>query len=247
MPSGFKNLQQRMESTQMAPKEYRLHTPLSKEDIERLELGDIVYLSGKLFTIRDWSHQRIAEYWKEGRIDDVPFGLRDLAILHCGPIIRQVAENHWEPVSVGPTSSSRFSPFVAPLLKAMGPRLIVGKGTLTKEAIEGLVECGAAFVQGVGGCAALYGTKIKRVANRYWPEFGMPDAVWEFDVEDFGPLSVEIDCRGNCSYERLREVVLKDNLARIYEELGLDPESDFTWWPREPAGTKKALRYATTY
>ncbi|MBI4321164.1 MAG: fumarate hydratase C-terminal domain-containing protein [Chloroflexi bacterium] len=231
----------------MSPKEYNLQTPLSQADVEQLELGDVIYLTGKLFTIRDWSHQRVAEYAKTGRLSEVPFALRDLAVLHSGPIIRQVDTNHWEPVSVGPTSSSRFSPFVAPLLRSMGPRLIVGKGTMTKEAIDGLVECGAAFAQGVGGCAALYGSKIKRVANCYWPEFGMTDAVWEFDVEGFGPLSVEIDCRGNNSYQNLREVVLKNNLARIYEELGLDPEADFIWWPQAPAGTRKALKYATTY
>ena len=231
----------------MSPKEIHLQTPLNKEVIAELELGDVVFLSGKLFTIRDWSHQRIAQYMQQGRLSEIPFSLRDLAILHAGPLVRQVDESHWEPVSVGPTSSSRFSPFVTQLLRAMGPRLIVGKGTLTKEAIEGIVECGAAFVQGVGGCAALYGSKIKRVASCYWPEFGMTDTVWEFDVDEFGPLSVEIDSHGNCSYQKLREETLKQNLTKVYAELGLDGESDFIWWPQEPAGTKRARDYATKY
>jgi tartrate/fumarate subfamily iron-sulfur-dependent hydro-lyase beta chain len=226
--------------------ERRLRTPISRADVEKLELGDIVYVTGKMFTIRDLSHQRIAQYLEEERIGELPFELKDKAVFHCGPIIKTVGEGRWEAVSVGPTSSSRFSPFVPSLLKGVGPRLIVGKGFLTQEAIEGLVAYGAAFLQAVGGCAALYGTRVKKVVNEYWPEFGMVDAVWEFDVEEFGPLSVEIDCRGNSSYERFRGVTLKDNLAQIYAELGLDLDSDFIWWPRAVAGTRAAAQYATS-
>lgn len=226
--------------------EYHWRTPISREQVQVLQLGDVVYLSGRLFTLRDWAHQRIAECWKEGRLDQVPFQVKDLAVLHSGPIMRQLGEGRWEAVSVGPTSSSRFSPFVTPLLRALGPRLIIGKGTLTREAIAGLVECSAAFLQAVGGCAALYGSKITRVVQSYWLEFGMPDAVWEFEVEEFGPLSVEIDCRGRSSYEELRGVTLKGNLERLFRELGVDPGADFIWWPRAPAGTPQALDYATS-
>ena len=59
----------------------------------------------------------------------------------------------------------------------------------------------------------------------------MADSVWEFEVDEFGPLSVGIDCKGQNSYKTIREVTLKDNLRKIYEELGLDPNVDFTWWP----------------
>ncbi|MBI2303606.1 MAG: fumarate hydratase C-terminal domain-containing protein [Chloroflexi bacterium] len=226
--------------------EYRLRTPISRDQVDRLHLGDIVYLSGRIFTIRDWSHQRIARYLEEDKLGEVPFSLKDLAVLHCGPVIEEIGAGQWRPVSVGATSSSRFSPFVAPLLRAMGPRLIIGKGTLTQEAINGLVEHGAAFLQAVGGCAALYGSQITKVVNNYWPEFGMVDSVWEFEVENFGPLSVEIDCRGRSSYQELRRVTIKNNLMRVYQELGLDPEADYIWWPRAPAGTPMAVDYATT-
>jgi tartrate/fumarate subfamily iron-sulfur-dependent hydro-lyase beta chain len=227
-------------------REHFLQTPISESDVDKLELGDIVFMTGKLLTIRDLSHRRIAEYLEEQRIDEIPFELRDKAAFHCGPIVKTLGDGQWEAVSVGPTSSSRFSPFVTPLLKAMGPRLVVGKGFLTQEAIEGLVAYGAAFLQAVGGCAALYGTKVKKVANQYWPEFGMVDAVWEFDAEGFGPLSVEIDCRGNSSHRRSKEITLKENLERIYAELGLDLEADYVWWPRTVAGTRDAVRYATS-
>jgi fumarate hydratase subunit beta len=225
---------------------YRLSTPLSRTDITKLNLGDIVYLTGTVFTIRDLSHQRIAAYLKEGRKEEIPFELNDGAIFHCGPIVRTTGTGDWQAISAGPTSSSRFSPFVAPLLLGMGARLIIGKGFLTPEAITGLVARGAAYVQAVGGCAALYGARIKTVANRYWPEFGMVDAVWEFEVEEFGPLSVEIDCHGTASYDRLRKTTLRRNLPRVYAKLGLDLGSDFVWWPRAIAGTKTAIKYATS-
>lgn len=225
---------------------YYLKTPINDEDIEKLELGDIIFLSGKLVTVRDWSHQRIASLLKENKLDEVPFTLEGAAVLHAGPIIKTDHNGEYKAVSVGATSSSRFSPFVTPLLKAMGPKLIVGKGTLTSEAVQGLVKYKAVFVQAVGGCAALYGTKIKKVVNRYWPEFGMTDSAWEFEVENFGPLSVEVDVRGRSSYERLRKEIIKTNLFKIYKELGVNLEKDFIWWPQAPAGTKKARDYATT-
>jgi hypothetical protein len=74
----------------------------------------------------------------------------------------------------------------------------------------------------------------------------MVDAVWELDVEDFGPLSVEVDHKGRASYARLREVVLRDNLAQVYSDLGVDGDSDFVWWPRVSPGTRDAWRYATS-
>jgi len=227
-------------------KEHRLRTPIERAEVEKLELGDIVYVSGTVFTIRDLSHQRIAEYMDEGRVDELPFDLKDKVVFHCGPIIETLGEGKWRAVSVGPTSSSRFSSFVTALLGAMGPRLIVGKGFLTEEAIEGLVSCGGAVLEAVGGCAALYAAQVREVANQYWPEFGMVDAAWEFRVEEFGPLSVEIDCRGNSSYKRFREVTLKGNMSQAYTKLGLDPDSDFIWWPRVVVGTREAVRYATS-
>jgi tartrate/fumarate subfamily iron-sulfur-dependent hydro-lyase beta chain len=221
---------------------FHLELPVSKEEIEQLQAGDIVYLSGKIFTLRDHSHQRIHEYYQKGI--KLPFDLRGGAIMHCGPIIKYLPDNDCEVVSIGATSSSRFSPFVASLIKGYGPRIIIGKGNLFKEAVDTLLSYRSVFLLAIGGCAALYGSQVERVANNYWEEFGMADSVWELDMREFGPMSVGIDCKGGNLYEVLREDILKTNLKQIYEDLDIDPETEFSWWPRVSPGTKNATEYS---
>jgi fumarate hydratase subunit beta len=221
---------------------FHFRLPVSRNDVEKLKAGDIVYLTGRIFTLRDRSHQRIDEFMKKGL--KIPFDLKDGAIIHCGPIIRQKGDKVWEPICVGATSSSRFSPFVASLIKGPGPRIIIGKGNLFKEAEDVLKTHRAVFLLAIGGCAALYGSQVKRVRNQYWEEFGMADSVWEIEVEEFGPLSVGIDCEGRNLYEEMRTVTLKNNLKKIYEELEIDPDFEYTWWPKVPAGTGRATEYS---
>jgi fumarate hydratase subunit beta len=228
----------------MAIKTFNLHLPISRKEIEELKAGDLVYLTGRIFTLRDRSHQRIEEYLKEGK--EVPFDLRDGAILHCGPIVKYKKEKEWEAVCIGATSSSRFSPFIPSLIKELGPRVIIGKGNLFKEAEDILKLYSVVFLLAIGGCAALYGSQVKRVVNNYWEEFGMVDSVWELEMDGFGPLSVGIDCKGRNLYEQLRTITLRNNLKKIYEDLDIDPNFDFTWWPKIPAGTAKATKYSTS-
>jgi len=222
-------------------KEHRIGTPVSESDLKTLHSGDLVYLSGKLFTIRDLAHKRIGEYVKAG--GEIPFNLEGQAIYHCGPIVRKTGVRQWQAVAAGPTSSSRFSPFVRPVLEGPGPKIIVGKGSLFPEAFKAVIENHAVYLLAVGGCAALYAAQIRRVVNAYWEEFGMVDTVWEFEIEDFGPLTVGIDLEGK-SYINEMKQRLKRNLSDIYDELGIDPNFTYTWWPQVPAGTKKATDYS---
>ncbi len=97
---------------------------------------------------------------------------------------------------------------------------------------------------GVGGDTTCLGVHME-VAGTHSAMFPIAVAFWEFDVEEFGPLSVEIDCRGHASYGRLREITLRQNLLQVYAELGIDPGADVVWWPRAVPGTPGAVRYAT--
>ena len=227
----------------MKTREHRLRTPVSESDLRKLHSGDLVYLSGRLFTIRDLSHKRIGEYVKAG--GEFPFDLEGHAIYHCGPIVKTTGTRQWEAVAAGPTSSSRFSPFVRPVLEGPKPKIIVGKGYLFPEAFKAVIENHAVYLLGVGGCAAFYAAQIRRVVNAYWEEFGMIETVWEFEIEDFGPLTVGIDLEGK-SYTAEMKDRLKQNLANIYHELGIDPDFTYTWWPQVPAGTKKATDYSVS-
>lgn len=220
-----------------------LKLPVEREQIDELSVGDIVYLTGRIFTLRDRSHRRIEDYASKGL--ELPFDLRGSAALHCGPIIKTIGENSWEAIDIGATSSSRFSPFIPPLIQQYGINIIVGKGNLFKGAVEALQSEGGVFLLAIGGCAALYGSQVKRVRANYWEEFGMADSVWEFEMENFGPLSVGIDSKGGNQYRNLREIRLKESLKTVYQEIGIDPEKDYTWWPQVPPGTKRATDYST--
>jgi tartrate/fumarate subfamily iron-sulfur-dependent hydro-lyase beta chain len=224
-------------------REHHLQTPVTKSDLKDLPVGDLVYISGKLFTIRDLAHKRIGEYAKTGR--KLPFDLKGGAIFHCGPILRKVESDRWQAVAAGPTSSSRFSPFVRPVLEYAGPKIVVGKGSLFPEAYEAVIENHAVYLIGVGGCAALYAAQITRVNRAYWEEFGMVDTVWEFEINEFGPLTVGIDLAGKNYIEDMKGR-LKKNLSNIYKSLEIDANYTYTWWPQVPAGTKRATDYSTS-
>lgn len=229
----------------MAEKVYHLTTPIASESLSELHLDDIVYLQGTVLTVRDWSHQRIFELIENERKEEIPFKIENLAVFHCGPVISGMEDGNWQVVSIGPTSSSRFSPFIPTLLTHLQPRLMIGKGHLDESIIEDLVAEKCVFLQAVGGCAALYASQIKKVRNCYWPKFGMVDAVWELEVENFGPFSVETDLQGNTSYSRFKEKILFPNLEKAYDEAKLAKDDDFVWWPKVTAAGKDAFTYAT--
>lgn len=102
-----------------------LTTPISREDIEDIRVGDVIFLDGHITTCRDVAHRRLIEYGRE-----LPVDVRDGAILHAGPIIRVVDEENdtFEVVSVGPTTSMRMEKFEEEFIEKTGVRLIVGKG-----------------------------------------------------------------------------------------------------------------------
>jgi tartrate/fumarate subfamily iron-sulfur-dependent hydro-lyase beta chain len=223
-------------------KERILQTPVTEADLKDIRTGDRIYLTGKLFTLRDLSHKRIGEYLQKGK--KLPVDLKGAAIFHCGPIMKKIGPDAWEAVAAGPTSSSRFSPFVKPVVEGAGVKIIVGKGSLFPEACKAVIENRAIYVVAVGGCAALYAKRIKKVAGAHWSEFGMADTLWEFDIEKFGPLTVGIDLKGR-NYMQDKKHRLKKNLSAIYRSFDIDADFNFTWWPQAPAGTKRATDYST--
>ncbi len=183
----------------------KLETPLSRDDIKNLNVGDIVYISGTIFTARDRAHERIIR-------DGAPYDLEGTVIFHAGPIIRcdQLPEDETidnppaEIVAVGPTTSSRMNPYGVKIVD-MGVRAIIGKGGMDENTKNSLVKNYAVYLAAVGGCAALYAKAVKRIIRVHWPDLGVAEAIWELEVEDFGPLVVAIDSSGEDLYERLEK------------------------------------------
>lgn len=179
----------------------KLKTPLSKEDTKKLNVGDIVYLSGTIYTARDRAHKRILE-------NGSPVNLKGAVIFHAGPIIKTLSSNDekYEMVAVGPTTSTRMNPYQPDVLK-LGVNAIIGKGGMDRDTEEALIKNNAVYLAAVGGCAALYVKSVLEVKNVNWIDLGVPEAIWELEVLDFGPLVVAMDSNGGNLYKEVRNKI----------------------------------------
>ena len=173
-----------------------LKTPLKREETQKLRIKDSVYISGTIYTARDSAHQRMIEKGS-------PVTLDGAVIFHAGPIIRKQDEDYVM-VAVGPTTSTRMNPYQAEILD-QGALAIIGKGGMDKRTSEALKRNGAVFLAAVGGCAALYVSSVEKVKNVHWLDLGVPEAIWELEVKDFGPLIVAMDSTGANLYEEIRK------------------------------------------
>ena len=159
-----------------------LKTPITDEDINGLKAGDVITISGQILTARDQAHKRIVE---EGSLQE----LEGAAIFHAGPIIKE-EDSRYEMVA----------PYEAQVLD-MGAKIIIGKGGMDDNVREALKRNNAVYVVATGGCAALYVDRVKEIKGVDWLDLGMPEAMWDLDVDKFGPLIVAIDSNGKSLYD----------------------------------------------
>lgn len=178
-----------------------LNTPITDDDINKLKAGDVITISGQILTARDQAHGRIIE-------QGAPCDIEGAVIFHAGPIIRENNENKdsedeettYDMVAVGPTTSMRMNPYESDVLD-MGAKIIIGKGGMNDEVREALKRNNAVYVVATGGCAALYVDRVKEIKGVDWLDLGMPEAIWDLDVDKFGPLIVAMDSEGNSLYD----------------------------------------------
>jgi L(+)-tartrate dehydratase beta subunit len=168
-----------------------LTTPIRDEDLKDLNVGDVVYLTGRLVTCRDVAHRRLIEQGRE-----LPVNLEGGAILHAGPIVRKKDEG-FEMVSIGPTTSMRMEKFEREFIKQTGVKLVVGKGGMGPETAAGCEEHVAVHAIFPGGCAVLAATQVEEIEGAEWQDLGMPETLWINRVKEFGPLIISIDTKGN--------------------------------------------------
>jgi fumarate hydratase subunit beta len=192
-------------------KQLKLKTPLTEEEISKLQIGDIVYLSGKLFTARDKAHKRIIEFLNEKK--KLPFDLTNGIIFHAGPIARKEKNKEWKIFSLGPTTSSRMNLFTRKIIKKFHVHAIIGKGGMSKE-IAREMKNSSVYLAMTGGCSSITTEKIKEIKNVYWLDLSLAEAVFELEVENFGPLIVAIDAKGNSLYEKI-ELELNEKLKKF--------------------------------
>ena len=194
-----------------------LTTPIKDEDLESLNVGDVVYLTGTLVTCRDVAHRRLVERGRE-----IPVDLKGGAIFHAGPIVRKKDDGDYEMVSIGPTTSMRMEKFEKDFIRQTGVKLVVGKGGMGAETQEGCVENKAVHAIFPGGCAVLAATQVEEIEGAEWTDLGMPETLWINRVREFGPLIISIDTRGNNLIEQNKKVFnekKKPILERIHQQV----------------------------
>ncbi|WP_250866397.1 L(+)-tartrate dehydratase subunit beta [Caballeronia sp. INSB1] len=195
-----------------------LTTPIKSEDLEDLQVGDVVYLTGRLVTCRDVAHRRLIE---QGR--QLPVDLEGGAIFHAGPIVRKKDDGSFEMVSIGPTTSMRMEKFEREFIEQTGVKLIVGKGGMGPETAAGCEEHKAVHAIFPGGCAVLAATLVEEIEGAEWQDLGMPETLWINRVREFGSLIISIDTKGNNLIQQNKAAFnekKKPVLDRISAQLG---------------------------
>jgi fumarate hydratase subunit beta len=198
---------------------YKLTTPITEEQIRRLKANDVVYVTGTIVTARDQAHKRALQFHKEGK--KLPISLEGLAVFHCGPIVKKDGDS-WVVVAAGPTTSTRMDIFEDEFIENFKVRVIIGKGGMGKRTTDAMKKFGAIYGAFTGGAAVLAAKAIKTVKTVEWFDLGMPEALWIFEAEEFGPLTVAIDAHGNNLFEDVQKQT-EENRKTIYQRLGLQP------------------------
>lgn len=168
---------------------HRISSRPSEEEISRMRSGDLAFITGEIFTMRDQAHIRAIDLLRGGR--GLPFDLKGGTIYHCGPLVRGRAV-----VSAGPTTSMRMERSEGELIDRTGLRCIVGKGGMGASTLAALARNKAVYMEYPGGAGALAARAITGIRGVYWRDLGDPEAVWVLEVKDFGPCFVTMDSYG---------------------------------------------------
>jgi fumarate hydratase subunit beta len=198
---------------------YKLKTPMSEEQVRKLKVNDVLYVTGTIVTARDQAHRRAIEYFKTGK--QLPLNLEGLAVFHCGPVVAKEGDK-WIAVAAGPTTSTRMDIFEDEFIKDFKVRVVIGKGGMGKKTTDAMAKYGAVYGAFTGGAAVLAAKAIRNIKSVEWYDLGMPEAMWVFEVEEFGPLAVAIDSHGNNLFTDVQKSV-EEKKQKIYEKLGVAP------------------------
>ena len=169
-------------------REVRLQAPISAEKVRGLRMGDVVLVSGEIYTGRDAVHAYLMK-------NDSPVKLQGSVLYHCGPVVLK-DNGHYRITAAGPTTSIREEPYQAEIIERFGIRAVMGKGGMGARTLAGLKASGAVYLNAIGGAAQYYSRCIEEVLGVHLLEFGIPEAMWHLRVKDL-PAIVTMDAHGN--------------------------------------------------
>lgn len=174
-----------------------INLPLKQNDIDCLNAGDTVLITGYIYTARDAAHKKLTEIIESG--SDLPFEISGAMIYYAGPCPAKPGEIIG---SAGPTTSTRMDIYT-PLLLAKGLKGMIGKGERSSDVVDSIVKHGAVYLGATGGAGALISKCITKSEVIAFEELGT-EAVRKIYVENF-PAIVIIDRNGNNLYKTGRE------------------------------------------
>lgn len=171
----------------------KIQTPLTKDMLASLHAGDMVHITGTIYTARDAAHKKVMDMIQEGK--ELPFDIKDQIIYYVGPCPAKPCRIIG---SAGPTTSSRMDAY-SPKLIELGLKGMIGKGLRSPAVLESMKAHGAVYFGAIGGLGALIAKTIVAQEVIAFPELGT-EAIRKLTVENF-PAVVIVDCEGNNLYE----------------------------------------------
>jgi len=176
-----------------------LEAPFTEKKLRALHCGDVVEITGLLFTGRDAVHKYLFDGGKP------PVDYKNSIIYHCGPVVVQ-EHGRWVVKAAGPTTSIREEPYQGPLMEKYKIRGIIGKGGMGSKTLAACRKVGACYFHAVGGAAQVLAERVVNVPDVHlFDEFGSPEAVWEFQVVKF-PVVVTMDSHGESLHDAVEAV-----------------------------------------
>ncbi|MFN3973660.1 MAG: fumarate hydratase C-terminal domain-containing protein [Dehalococcoidia bacterium] len=201
-------------------REVHLTSPLSQEAVHSLRVGDLVYLTGPVYTARDGVYTYTL---KEGH--DPPLDLKAFSnvTLQSSPAGVEVAPGEFRISSLQATAGFRYAQYMDAFITRFGVRAVVGKAGMATEVYQRIFrKHGAIYLSTLGyGLGAIYGRAVQRVVGVHWvKELGISEALWLLEVKDLGPIMVECDTHGSSFFEAVNKDI-NENLEHLYQ--GLKP------------------------
>jgi fumarate hydratase class I len=168
-------------------REVVLTPPLTEAQMRALKVGDVVLITGEMFTGRDNVHAYLMK-------NPPPVDLNGAVLYHCGPVMLKEGER-WTVKAAGPTTSMREEPYQADVIKRYGVRAVIGKGGMGAKTLAALKDFGAVYLNAIGGAAQFYARTVQEVLGVSLMEFGIPEAMWHLRVKGFAAI-VTMDAHG---------------------------------------------------
>lgn len=192
----------------------KLTIPIADEDIRSLTVGEPVALTGIMLTGRDAVHKwMIDSFIKKTRApsdedkavyEAIKLLLEGGVIYHCGPVVTGLESGDYAFVAAGPTTSIREEPYQGDVMRHFNIKGVIGKGGMGAKTLQACQEVPGVYFHAIGGAATLIAQSVKSVRGVYKLDFGVPEAIWVIEVEDF-PVVVTMDSHGKSLHAEIEE------------------------------------------